>query len=149
MFPEETNPGSPRRLSNARSTFSSRGNVDRLERTGSPTFFINGKIPQIQHAAGGDLNGQQHGGGGSEPRIHNLMPAMNTTLPSLISQLNSAQVQCSHNVEFRMLEQRMETLETRLTTMEERISGNFETILSYLRSSKKGHSAPDLRTTNV
>ena len=149
MFPEDTNPGSPRRLSNARSTFSSRGNVDRLERTGSPTFFINGRIPQTQYATGGDLNGRQNGGGGSEPRIHNLMPSINTTPPSLISQLNSAQVQCSHNTEFRMLEQRMENLETRLTTMEERISGNFETILSYLRSSKKGHSAPDLRTTNV
>ena len=149
MFPEETNPGSPRRLSNARSTFSSRGNVDRLERTGSPTFFINGRIPQTQYATGGDLNGRQNGGGGSEPRIHNLMPSINTTPPSLISQLNSAQVQCSHNTEFRMLEQRMENLETRLTTMEERISGNFETILSYLRSSKKEHSAPDLRTTNV
>ena len=149
MFPEETNPGSPRRLSNARSTFSSRGNVDRLERTGSPTFFINGRIPQTQYATGGDLNSRQNGGGGSEPRIHNLMPSINTTLPSLISQLNSAQVQCSNNTEFRILEQRMENLETRLTTMEERISGNFETILSYLRSSKKGHSAPDLRTTNV
>ena len=117
--------------------------MDRLERTGSPTFFINGRIPQTQHATGGD------GGGGSEPRIPNLMPSINTTPPSLISQLNSAQVQGSHNTEFRMLEQRMENLETRLTTMEERISGNFETILSYLRSSKKGHSAPDLRTTNV
>lgn len=117
--------------------------MDRLERTGSPTFFINGRIPQTQHATGGD------GGGGSEPRIHNLMPSINTTPPSLISQLNSAEVQCSHNTEFRMLELRIENLESRLTTMDERLTENFETIMNYLRSLSKGCSAPELRTKNV
>lgn len=145
LFPEETNPASPRRLSNARSTFSSR--ADRLERSGSPTFLSNGRIPQVQNPTVVYLNGRQNGGG-SEPRIHTLLPSINTP-PSSHSHLNPAQVQCSHGAEFNILEQRLTNLETRLADMEERLTGNFETILSYLRSSGMGRSAPDLRNTNV
>jgi len=148
LFPDETNPLSPRRLSNARSTFSSRLGVDRLEHSGSPTFFINGKIPQVQNSSAVDLHSRQNGGG-SEPRIHNLLPSGNTTLPSLHSHLSTAQFQCAHATEFRLIEQRLETLESRLTAMEERLTDNFETVLSYLRRSSKGHSAPELRNTVV
>lgn len=149
LFPDETNPASPRRLSNARSTFSSRLGVDRLERSGSPTFFINGKIPQVQNSSVVDLHSLRQSGGGSEPRIHTLMPSINNTLPSLQPHLNSAQVQYTHASDFRLIEQRLENLETRLTAMEGRLTENFETILSYLRSSSRGHSAPELRHTNV
>ena len=115
----------------------------------SATLFVNGQIPQIQeHSTGVDINCQQHDSG-SKTRIHNLMPSVNTAPPSLISQLNSAQVQCSHNTEFRMLELRIENLERRLTTMDERLTENFETIMNYLRSLSKGCSAPELRTKNV
>lgn len=142
LFQDEANPATPRRLSNARSTFSSRFAVDRLERSGSPTFYINGKIPQVQNSSAADLHSRQSGGG-SEPRIHTLMPSVNTTQPA------SNKVDCSYTREFRVIEQRLESLETRLTAMEERLKGNFETILSYLRSSSKGRSAPELRNTHV
>ena len=123
--------------------------MDRVDRLRSTTLFVNGQIPQIQERSTGvDINWKQHDGG-SKARIHNLMPSVNTTPPSLISQLNSTQVQCSHNTEFRMLELRIENLESRLTTMDERLTENFETILSYLRSLSKGCSAPELRTKNV
>ena len=115
----------------------------------SATLFGNGQIPQIQERSTGvDINCQQHDGG-SKTRIHNLMPAVNATPPPLISQLNSAQVQCSHNTEFRMLELRIENLESQLTTMDERLAENFGTILSYLRSLSRGCSAPELRTKHV
>ena len=149
MSAEETSSSYPRRLSNARSTFFSHGKVDRVDRMRSATLFVNGQIPQIQELSTGvDINCQQHDGG-SKARIHNLMSSVNTAPPSLIPQLNSAQVHCSHNTEFRMLELRIENLESRLTTMDERLTENFETILNYLRSLSKGCSAPELRTKNV
>lgn len=144
MLPDEVNPASPRRLSNARSTFSSRVAVDRLERSGSPTFFVNGQIPQVQTSSALDFHSRWNGAR-SEPRIHNLMPTVNTNHPSL----GSGQVQCSHGTEFRLIEQRLNNLETRLTAMEENLTGNFQTILSFLQNSKKGRSAPELRNTTV
>lgn len=147
LFPEEANPGS-RKLSNARSTFSSRQGVDKLERTGSPTFIINGRIPQDHNTTSAiDLHSRTSAGG-SEPRIHTLMPSIHNTLPSLNSHITCAQVHCTHGTEMKVLEQRIDNIETRLVEMEERLTEKFETILCHLRS-KRGGSSPELRNTNV
>ncbi|XP_078369353.1 LOW QUALITY PROTEIN: voltage-gated inwardly rectifying potassium channel KCNH6-like [Oculina patagonica] len=147
LFPEEANPGS-RKLSNARSTFSSRQGVDKLERTGSPTFIVNGRIPQDHNASSAiDLHSRTSAGG-SEPRIHTLMPSIHNTLPSLNSHLTCAQIHCNHGTEMKLLEQRIDNIETRLVEMEERLTEKFETILCHLRS-KRGGSSPELRNTNV
>lgn len=150
IFPEEIHPGS-RKLSNARSTFSSRQGVDRLERSGSPTFIINGRLPQDPNAASiTDLHSRdpRPTAGGSEPRIHTLMPSIHSTLPSLQNQLTCDQVPCTNATELRVLEQRIDNIETRLVAMEERLTEKFETILLHLRRKDSG-SAPELRNTNV
>lgn len=147
LFNEEINAGS-RRLSNARSTFSSRSGVDKLERTGSPTFMINGQIPQQQHSPVVNLH-SRHPAGGSEPRIHTLMPSIHSTLPSLHSQLTSTQDHCTHGAEVKVLEKRIDKIEARLIAMQDRLTANFEIILSHLRRNSSGGSAPDLRNTNV
>lgn len=137
-----------RRLSNARSTFSSRSGVDKLERTGSPTFMINGRISQHQNSPVVNLH-SRHPAGGSEPKIHTLMPSIHSTLPSLHSHLTSTRDHCTHGRELKVLEQRIDKMEARLIAMEDRLTANFETILSHLRSNGSGGSAPDLRDTNV
>lgn len=147
LFNEEINAGS-RRLSNARSTFSSRSGVDKLERTGSPTFMINGQIPQQQHSPVVNPH-SRHPAGGSEPRIHTLMPSIHSTLPSLHSQLTSTQDHCTHGAEVKVLEKRIDKIEARLIAMQDRLTANFEIILSHLRRNSSGGSAPDLRNTNV
>lgn len=147
LYNEEINLGS-RRLSNARSTFSSRSGVDKLERTGSPTFMINGRISQHQNSPVVNLH-SRHPAGGSEPKIHTLMPSIHSTLPSLHSHLTSTRDHCTHGTELKVLEQRIDKMEARLIAMEDRLTANFETILSHLRSNGSGGSAPDLRDTNV
>lgn len=147
LFNEEISAGS-RRLSNARSTFSSRSGVDKLERTGSPTFMINGQIPQQQHSPVVNPH-SRHPAGGSEPRIHTLMPSIHSTLPSLHSQLTSTQDHCTHGAEVKVLEKRIDKIEARLIAMQDRLTANFEIILSHLRRNSSGGSAPDLRNTNV
>lgn len=147
LFNEEITAGS-RRLSNARSTFSSRSGVDKLERTGSPTFMINGQIPQQQHSPVVNPH-SRHPAGGSEPRIHTLMPSIHSTLPSLHSQLTSTQDHCTYGAEVKVLEKRIDKIEARLIAMQDRLTANFEIILSHLRRNSSGGSAPDLRNTNV
>ena len=150
LFPEEIHPGS-RKLSNARSTFSSRQGVDKLERSGSPTFIINGRLPQDQNAASAiDLPSRaaRPSASESEPRIHTLMPSIHSTLPSLHTHLTSDQGPCTNGTELRVLEQRIDSIEARLVAMEKRLTEKFETILYHLRSKSSG-SAPELRNTNV
>ena len=133
-------------LSNARSTFSSHLAVDKLTRAGSPTFYVNGKIPQSQTASAAELH--PHGKRTeSEPKLHNLFPSFHSTLPSLHTHFTRGQTQCVHGTELRLLEQRLNNMEIKLTAMEEKLTGNFETILGYLRG--KCGSTPDLRTTSV
>ena len=149
LFPE-IHPGS-RKLSNARSTFSSRQGVDRLERSGSPTFIINGRLPQEQNAASViDLHSRaaRPSAGGSEPRIHTLMPSIHSTLPSLHTHLTCDQAPCTNGTELKVIEQRIDNIETRLVAMEKRLTEKFETILHHLRRKGSG-SAPELRNTNV
>ena len=150
LFPEEIHPGS-RKLSNARSTFSSRQGVDKLERSGSPTFIINGRLPQDQNAASAiDLNSlaARPSASGSEPRIHTLMPSIHSTLPSLHTHLTCDPGPCTNRTELKVLEQRIDSIETRLVAMERRLTEKFDTILCHLRSKSSG-SAPELRNTNV
>ena len=141
LFPDEIHPGS-RKLSNARSTFSSRQGVDKLERSGSPTFIINGRLPHDQNAASAnDLHSRaaRPTASGSEPRIHTLMPSIHSTLD---------QSPCTNRTELKVLEQRIDNIETRLVDMEKRLTEKFETILHHLRGKSSG-SAPELRNTNV
>lgn len=150
LFPEEIHSGS-RKLSNARSTFSSRQGVDKLERSGSPTFIINGRLPQDQNAASAiDLHSRaaRPSASGSEPRIHTLMPSIHSTLPSLHTHLTCDQGPCTNGTELKVLEKRLDNIEARLVAMEERLTEKFETILRHLRSKSSG-SAPELRNTNV
>ncbi|XP_068701371.1 potassium voltage-gated channel subfamily H member 6-like isoform X1 [Montipora foliosa] len=142
LFPNDAQFPSPR-LSNARSTFSSRFTMDRLERSGSPTLFVNGKIPQVPNSSEADLRSGKNGGG-MEPRINVQTASVNPANPTVAS---VAQVNCSHATEFVFIEKRLAQLETRLSAMEERLTGNFETILHYLRP--KGRSAPELRDTII
>lgn len=143
--PNDLIPASPGRLSNARSTFSSRIAVDRLECSGSPTFFVNGKIPQAPSSSVADLPFRRNGGSVGETTVQTLVPPVNSTNLTVAS---VAEESCSHTKEFAFIEKRLGNLETRLIAMEEKLTGNFETILSYLRSAK-GRSAPELRNTII
>ena len=150
LFPEEIHPGS-RKLSNARSTFSSRQGVDKLERSGSPTFIINGRLPHDQNAASAvELlsRSARPSASESEPRIHTLMPSIHSTLPSLHTHLTCDQGPCTNATELKVLEQRIDNIEAQLVAMEKRLTEKFDTILHHLRGKSSG-SAPELRNTNV
>ncbi|XP_067042348.1 potassium voltage-gated channel subfamily H member 6-like isoform X3 [Acropora muricata] len=143
--PNDLIPASPGRLSYPRSTFSSRIAVDRLERSGSATFFVNGKIPQVPSSSKVDLLSRQNADSDGETTLQAFVPTVNSTNLTVAS---VAQESCSHSKEFAFIEKRLDNLETRLIALEKKLTGNFETILSYLRSAK-GRSAPELRNTII
>ena len=117
--------------------------MDRLERSGSATFFVNGKIPLVPSSSKVDLLSRQNADG--ETTLQAFVPTVNSTNLTVAS---VAQESCSHTKEFAFIEKRLDNLETRLIALEKKLTGNFETILSYLRSAK-GRSAPELTNTII
>lgn len=122
----------PRRLSNARSNLSPvYPATELIDRSGSPTLMVNGRIPHIENAF---LFHRE--GAGSEPRLHSyMMPSARST-------------QLKYEQEFRHVEKRLLNIEQNLSKMETTLTRALEEILQSLRL-REG-SAPGLnRTTNV
>lgn len=119
--------------------------MDRLERSGSTTFFVNGKIPLVPSSSKVDLLSRQNADSDGETTLQAIVPTVNSTNLTVAS---VAQESCSHTKEFAFIEKRLDNLETRLIALEKKLTGNFETILSYLRSAK-GRSAPELTNTII